>query len=339
MRPFDHHIYSLLLDHDCVIIPSLGGFIASRDQAYVDAVRQSAIPPRRKLAFNVYLKQNDGLLAQRLVETEHVSYPEALQEIEAYVSKCMDELGKGQRISIQKVGQLSFDSSKNIQFEPDQQSVLLPEAFGLGSIPVHALDSISVSSPEKKKRLRPSVRPTAKDGQRKERSLVGAIAIAGAVLWFSFNVYLVSRDRFNKASLNPLDSMIPETEQAPLIPPPPSTVRVETVYVAATAPIDQDSLTVKKDSTAVAIEQPKKETLPVKPEDAFYLIAGVFKSHENADRLTSELRSSGFPDAAVIDTNNNRFYVCYGHYSSRNAAQEMVSTLRSQSRESWIYKR
>jgi cell division protein FtsN len=337
MRPFDHHIYSLLLDHDCVIIPSLGGFIASREQAHVDTIRQTAIPPRRKLAFNVYLKQNDGLLAKRLVETEHVTYPEALQEIEAYVSNCMDELGKGRNVNIQKVGRLSFDTSRNLQFEPDQQSVLLPDAFGLGAIPVHTLNAVPAARPEKKKQLRPSLPPSKKSGQQKERSLVGAIAIAGAILWFSFNVYLVSRDRYSKASLNPLDSMIPETEQVPAITPPPTTVRVETVYVAATAPVKEDAVVVKEDSTAVA--RTVKEQPAVPSTGFFFLVAGVFKSHENAERLSNELRAAGFAEAAIIDTNNNRFYVSYGRYATRDAAKAMAGTLRAQSRESWIYQR
>lgn len=337
MRPFDHHIYSLLLDHDCVIIPSLGGFIASREYAHVDSTRQTAVPPRRKLAFNVYLKQNDGLLAKRLVETEHVSYPEALQEIEAYVSGCMDELGKGNKVNIQKVGRLSFDESRNIQFEPDQHSILMPDAFGLSFIPVHTLDVIPATRPEKKKRLRPSVRPSNKSGQQKERSLVGAIAIAGAILWFSFNVYLVSRDRYSKASLNPLDSMLPEIEHVPPVAPPPAVVRVETVYVAATMPVTQEELIAQQDSTRVTVEKKEPPTSP-SPGD-FYLVAGVFKSHENAERLSSELRLAGFPEASIIDTNNNRFYVSYGRYATRDAAKAMANTLREQSRESWIYQR
>ena len=86
MASIEQHISELLFDHDCVIVPSLGGFLASNQNSVITA-NLVLFPPFRKIAFNVYLKNNDGLLANHLVEYEHISYQQALIQIEKFVKK------------------------------------------------------------------------------------------------------------------------------------------------------------------------------------------------------------------------------------------------------------
>jgi cell division septation protein DedD/nucleoid DNA-binding protein len=340
MRPFDHHIYSLLLDHDCVIVPSLGGFIASRENARIDTGKQLGLPPRRTIAFNVFLKQNDGLLAHRLVETEKVSYPEAVQSIEAYVNDCLTEMEKGQRINIRQVGLLSRDDAGNLQFDPDTKSMLLPEAFGLSPITAHAMEA-DVATTSKLRKLRPSIRPKrVSNGQKRERSLVGALAIAGAIVWFSFNVYLVSRDRYTKASLNPLDSVLPvANNNVPTVAPTitPTITLPDTAATASIVPAVQDTThRAAPDTTSVATVSP----VSVEPMAGnYFVVAGVFKMRENADRLIAGLRAEGYLEATIIDTNQQTYYVSYGQYKTHAAALAMHNQLQEVSKDTWVYHR
>lgn len=331
MRPFDHHIYSLLLDHDCVIVPTLGGFIASREGARFDAGRQLVLPPGKTIAFNVYLKQNDGLLARRIVDTEKVSYPEAMQEIETYVARCMTELGRGEKVSIRKVGRLSMDGSSTLRFEQDPESALLPEAFGLTAVPVQAVAGKSTL-----KSISHKQEKSAKRNRNRDRSLIAALVVAGALAWFAVNVYLTNRDRYDKAGINPIDSVIPDVKENPVITPP-APVKVETVYVATPPPVvEETTQVVKQDSTAV-----RTTKVPGTSQEAgdYYVVAGVFRVRENADRLVAGLQAEGFQDVSIIDTNRRLFYVSYGCFKTHREAASRNDLLRKQSKESWIYLR
>ena len=56
------HIELLLLEHDCVIVPGLGGFIANHTEArYTGDEEHLFLPPYRTIGFNQQLQVNDGL--------------------------------------------------------------------------------------------------------------------------------------------------------------------------------------------------------------------------------------------------------------------------------------
>ncbi len=97
MEDIDRHISELLFDHDCVIVPALGGFLASNQSARIMMPKHIIYPPFRHIAFNIFLKHNDGLLANRLVEVKKINYTEALQLIENYTTFCFDTLEKGKK--------------------------------------------------------------------------------------------------------------------------------------------------------------------------------------------------------------------------------------------------
>ena len=46
MISLDKIIYNLLLHHDCVIIPSFGGFVSQNEKASIDFDKGEITPPR-----------------------------------------------------------------------------------------------------------------------------------------------------------------------------------------------------------------------------------------------------------------------------------------------------
>src|SRR5258708_2709943 len=130
----DTYINKLLFDHDCVIVPGLGGFVASPRAAVHNRIHHSFIPPARVIAFNVFLRQNDGLLASCISSDETIPFTEAMDFMEKYVERCFLEMETGRRFVIADVGQLFYDTEKNIQFEPDDSALHLFDSFGLTTI-------------------------------------------------------------------------------------------------------------------------------------------------------------------------------------------------------------
>ena len=62
MVVIEHIIGELLLRHNCVIVPSFGGFVAKRASATIDYTTGVMQPPKKSILFNRQLINNDGLL-------------------------------------------------------------------------------------------------------------------------------------------------------------------------------------------------------------------------------------------------------------------------------------
>jgi len=130
LKKIEQHIYELLFQHDCVILPEFGGFVANYISASLDEDHKRIHPPSKQVIFNKHLKNNDGLLAHKIVELDGVSYDEALVSISNLVSEIRAGLAKTKRFEIAKVGVLYLDESKNVCFKPGNTNFLI-NSFGL----------------------------------------------------------------------------------------------------------------------------------------------------------------------------------------------------------------
>lgn len=127
-------IGDLLLRHNCVIVPAFGGFVAQRVGAQLDSANGTMTPPRKAILFNRQLINNDGLLIASYAQQNGVSYNDAQQAVNDSILRWDEQLKKGQRISIDRVGFLYLDAERNMCFEQDRFYNLLMESYGLGKI-------------------------------------------------------------------------------------------------------------------------------------------------------------------------------------------------------------
>ena len=140
-------IGNLLLQHNCVVVPGFGGFVAQRVPARFDEVTSTVYPASKSVLFNKQLISNDGLLVQAYAHHAKLNYSLAEVEVKNCVGAWEKQLNEGQRVSIDRVGMLFLDKERNLSFEQDRFYNLLMESYGLGSIhfisveDVHALNS------------------------------------------------------------------------------------------------------------------------------------------------------------------------------------------------------
>lgn len=127
-------IGQLLLRHNCVIIPSFGGFVAKQIPAKIDFDKGTMFPPSKSLLFNRQLINNDGLLINEYATSNHVSYDQAVNAVKEVTDHWKSKLLKGERIEIDKVGKLFLDAENNTCFEQDRFYNLLLESFGLSKV-------------------------------------------------------------------------------------------------------------------------------------------------------------------------------------------------------------
>ena len=129
----DRHIEILLLKSDCVIVPGLGGFVASHVAARYDAGDKMFIPPLRTLGFNPKLSVNDSLLVQSYSDAYDMSYPDALARIEKEVEELRQHVQNAGSYELNDIGVLSFNGDGNWEFRPCEAGILTPGLYGLSS--------------------------------------------------------------------------------------------------------------------------------------------------------------------------------------------------------------
>src|SRR5512133_1422645 len=133
------YISELLEQHDCVIIPGLGGFVGSYHPAAIHPLYHTFQPPYKKLLFNISLRQNDGLLADHIARAERIPFAEANEKVKKYSEECMLRLKTNRQVLIRDVGRIFMGQEGTVQFDQDLRHNLLAESYGLQpffSVPV-----------------------------------------------------------------------------------------------------------------------------------------------------------------------------------------------------------
>lgn len=134
MLTIEQLIGDLLLQNNCVIIPSFGGFVAQQVSAKIDYKSGKAIPPSKSILFNKQLINNDGLLINELSKQTNKSYDKANIEVAEKVTQWNQIIQAGGRVELDRIGILYNDAENNLCFEQDRFFNLLLASFGLEQV-------------------------------------------------------------------------------------------------------------------------------------------------------------------------------------------------------------
>ena len=124
----------LLHDHDCLVIPKFGGFVAHPVPARYDADKGEWVPPGRNVAFNPKLTVRDGLLEQEIRRATGCRNEAATELIDSEVAALIAHLESGGTRDIPGLGRLYLTANGTIGFAPEAR---LGERYappGLGRI-------------------------------------------------------------------------------------------------------------------------------------------------------------------------------------------------------------
>lgn len=126
------HIKELLLHYDCVIVPGIGGFIASEIPARYDRNSQRFMPPSKAISFNVNLSHNDGLICQSIMRSKDVNYQKANDILKEEALLIREKMKLGAFL-IDEVGELYLNEHGKVSFLPITGISLSKSGFGLMS--------------------------------------------------------------------------------------------------------------------------------------------------------------------------------------------------------------
>jgi hypothetical protein len=343
----EQHIGSLLFHHDCVIIPGFGGFVSKYSPAQIHPTQHTFSPPSKSIVFNRSLKNNDGLLANFISQEEHISYSQALEQVEAYATQCSQTLLSGKRLAIAEVGQLYPDIEKNIQFEPDSSVNYLLESFGLT-----ALQSPSIKRENFIQRLEkaPKDREVIPAEIKRRINLKKYVALTLSAAAICALIYIplgtsllkgVNYANLNpfskkekstyaehnfKESLNPVKTLLPASVSAVL----PDTAKYTSLSFSKTvaAPlVVRAEAKAEAESTAVAnrsSEKISRSAAAAMQGEKYSIIGGCFAIPENADHFILEASKSSLR------------HVSYGSYKSYGEAVVALHKVRASNKDAWM---
>jgi hypothetical protein len=125
----------LLHDHDCLVVPGLGGFVAHPVAARYDADKGEWVPPGRNVAFNPKLVVRDGLLEQEIRRATGCTNEAAAALIDREVESLRRAMEAGQTREIPSLGRLYIGENGLIAFAPESRIDERYAPPGLSRIP------------------------------------------------------------------------------------------------------------------------------------------------------------------------------------------------------------
>ena len=133
------YISELLYDHNCVIVPELGAFIANESPATVDYVNHCLTPPSKEVAFNGQLITDDGLLIGYLAKRQGISMTEAAKMVHDFAMQSLAVIEASGILRLDGMGVLSRVTDKDYVFQLDENLNLFGDAFGLTTLKVQPI--------------------------------------------------------------------------------------------------------------------------------------------------------------------------------------------------------
>ena len=309
----ENYIKELLFQHDCVIIPDFGGFVANIQSSKINKTQNSFSPPYKEISFNRDLKHNDGLLIGYVSRAKNIGFVDAKRLVDSFVKDLNIKLNKGKKVVIEDVGVLQMDKEKNIQFEPLNTINFLLDSYGLDHFNFDPLEEYDVTKRIQKKFEERS--PASLSRRRTLRRFAIAIPVVVALVLIPLKTNMLD---FNAdiSSLNPFS----KTEQVQ--PKTESTVSEKPEIAKTVTP-------------QTPVSQPEKPVADLH----YYIIAGSFLSENNAQSMKNQLAGQGF-DPVVFKANNDFYRVGMKGYSSFDLAIDEMKEMRKKQgfEQVWVTK-
>ena len=320
----ENYIKELLFQHDCVIIPDFGGFVANIQSAKINKTQNSFSPPYKEISFNRDLKHNDGLLIGYVSRVKNIGFVDAKRLVDSFVKNLSLKLNKGKKVVIEDVGVLQMDKEKNIQFEPSNTINFLLDSYGLDHFNFDPLEEYDVTKRIQKKFEERS--PASFLRRRTIRRIAIAVPVIVALVLIPLKTNMLD---FNAdiSSLNPFS----KTEQ----------VQPKTESTVSEKPIVEKTDIEKPVIIEKTITQQSPVSQPEKPVSDlhYYIIAGSFLSENNAQRMKNQLAGQGF-DPIVFKASNDFYRVGIKGYSAFDLAIEEMKEMRKKQgfEQVWVTK-
>jgi len=355
MIPVETVIRKLIVEYEFVVLPGFGALLSHQVPVSFDTDAGIFSPPVKKLAFNEFLKLDDGLLANYISRHEQISHLEAVVYVKRYTERLRAMLQSRGAAKIDGIGQFSSNIEGKLVFDPNTERHFKDEWYGFRNINASLCQTngVTLRSDFAKHAVAEHVE-IVEEGAEKEVSISwwrwsAAAMLVGLVAYFS--LFFVSVNSENKSTLNPFAGLFESKSEAVLVKTDKAntpTVVVKSVPLGASDSLSKglDSgivdLPVSPIATVNSVHEVVKSNAAIITEGKFFVIAGAFKGNKQANVLLGQLRKKGFEDALLLpaDQYNNRVKVAVRSYEFETDAYAASKRLKDVIGEiGWVYEK
>lgn len=307
----EKHISDLLYRYQCVTVPGFGAFLTETVSAHVTGSASSFFPPKKVVSFNANVKNNDGLLANHVALQEKMSYELAVIKIGDVVNEWTYLLQNRNRVVLKNIGEISVNNEMNWVFEPANTINYLTDSFGL--TPFVSPEITREVLKQEVEALEEKAPIIFTPERKRDYSYLKYAAVFVMMLGAGGLGYKTYYDQQIETKTLAVQKNVQEKVQQ----------QIQEATFVISAPVE---------AVELSVAAPIEEKMP------YHLVAGAYRSEENANKAIAELKAAGFENAKVLPMNKHNLYpVVYGSFKNLNEAQTKRKNIqKSHNAEAWL---
>jgi hypothetical protein len=316
----EKYISELLYRYQCVGVPGFGAFLCEWQSAQVIVSQNSFVPPKKVISFNSHIKNNDGLLANHIALQEKISYENALSKIQTQVVFWLEKLENKENLVLENIGEIFSNSEHNFVFKPNTAINYLTDSFGLTGFnspeiaranqitsEVETIVEAPVSIDNTVEDETPVIPLNGKNRSKNWMKYAAAVAVFASAGTYGYKIYF------------------------------DYTIEQQTSIVEKTV---QEKINQKLQEATFVIPNPINAvdlTLEATHNGKYHVIAGAYRSKQNATKAMNDLISKGFEAHLLTENKYGLIPVAFGSFSNLNEAQNLKTEIKAKdSVEAWL---
>ncbi|WP_445714543.1 HU domain-containing protein [Flavobacterium sp.] len=307
----EKHISDLLYRYQCVTVPGFGAFLTETVSAHVTGSASSFFPPKKVVSFNANVKNNDGLLANHMALQEKMSYELAVIKIGDVVNEWTYLLQNRNRVVLKNIGEISVNNEMNWVFEPANTVNYLTDSFGL--TPFVSPEITREVLKQEVEALEEKAPIVFTPERKRDYSYLKYAAIFVVMLGAGGFGYKSYYDQQIETKTLAVQKNVQEKVQQ----------QIQQATFVISAPVE---------AVELSVSAPVEENMP------YHLVAGAYRSEENANKAIDELKAAGFENAKMLPMNKYNLYpVVYASFKNLNEAQTVRKNIqKTHNAEAWL---
>ena len=329
------NISRLIAQHNCVIMPGVGAFLAHRVPAYYSAKEKIFMPPHRSLAFNPQVTVDDALLLSEYMSDGTLSYEEANERLNSDIEAMRLKLADSGILYFGDLGTFNMDIDGKISFTPNENSIDDPYNYGFEPLAIAPLKEL------KKKDI-----VIKRSNIGKYISAVAAAIVAVFVLIPLGSSIFNNDAQLSVAGFAPVEKSVRPMTVAPMdetaceIAPVEETVTAHIFTTADVAPVVEatQQADIQAPATEMAVEETTNGVQEVAKEISkqYSIIVASTPNPDKAQLAITELSRKMQADYKVVQ-GDRRFRIAIESYETEADANAALERIQATFSDAWVY--
>ena len=301
------YINDLLYQYECVTIPEFGSFLTRKIPAKI-SFDGTFTPPKKEVSFNSLLKTNDGILAKHIAQKTNSNYESILKLINKKTIKWIEKL-EVESLNFPGIGEMKLNNHGKIEFLPSNEINFYKNSFGLYTFKKNPLVNISYNKKhdqimENSNNDDLLFTPESKNKKRKMQYIKYS-AIGLLIIVLIGSIYFFSDNYFSNQKLKEIEIAQKKIK---------SNVQKATFDIGKLSKVELNVNSNNSDKVSNLSSN----------EKYFSVIAGSFRSINNAENKLNSLVKEGYKAEMAKKSSEGFHRVAYGRFISKKKAINLL---------------